>query len=727
MSVPRRLKFAVAALVALAASAFFATPALADTQPDPELANIPYLAWRGEEVRLVKCEPDVFSGLTAGQQAGQQQVIRQAGAQFLFNFVDFLLVDWSGDPLEVRPQLEPGTVSMFFRGDGVPCVAGTFVSQKAGLAQIKLVVTFNVSLGSGAPNGPETITVKHDFNVAWMNIASSTLALTRGTTTDVAGDAGNDLQVLVTGQIPLLSNYAELGLGNQLIMPDDWARLANAIATFRDPLALTPAQFWDIHDEFSPTSSPTNPPDQHGGQSSCVHNTTAFFDTVDNCVPTLPPGIFTAAPVFTPYEIGAFSRVHQGFTNPTVGPFDPQRPFETLLSNGILDKGDAPMPSALINFGIARNTGAATDFSGVGSFCVVGDGIPTPPGQCRAVDKHIIYSRDGLGSVPPSAAAPHNLYGPFYATWIPATGPMLFGPTLGPQAVPNASGVNGPLNIQRVDCGRGNNFPGFQAGADCFYHYWDIAQVLQCGPGGTLDPADPIFGENGFCLNNFVQTGCLPLVAGGTPPTFGGASIPGLAQNVQVYTDEHGEARVRFVPGTQFFFTHLPGVAINANGGGGLAHIPGGVLGGGLITAQAKYPFEPVTARPVNSNVIAKTVTSRFEKSITCFPKGTQPEEQNAAICVARALDITGAPFVGETVCFFEDFNANPTTVDVSALFVEEGILRHILVRFPITATVGPATGVASVGGASSAPTGTTGTSGTTGTTGTSGNSGTNA
>src|SRR5919109_3273218 len=423
MAVARRLKFGLAALLALVASAFFAAPALADTQPDPELANIPYLAWRGEEVRLVKCEPDVFSGLTAGQQAAVRQAVAQQGSQFLFNFVDFLLVDWSGDPLQVRPQLEPGTVSMFFRGDGMPCVAGTFVSQKPGLAQIKLVVTFNLNLGTGTPTGiPETITVKHDFNVAWMNIASSTLALTRGTTTDVAGDAGNDLQVLVTGQIPLLSNYAELGLGNQLIMPDDWARLANAIATFRDPLALTPAQFWDIHDEFSPTSSPTNPADQHGAQSSCPHNTTAFFDTVDNCVPTLPPAPFAALPVNTPYEIGAFSRVWVGFTNPTIGPFDPQRPLQTLLSNGILDKGDAPMPSALINFIIARNSGAATDIGGVGFFCTFPGSQPgpTPPGFCRSTDKHIIYSRNGTGS-----GAAHNLYGPFYATWMPPTAPLI--------------------------------------------------------------------------------------------------------------------------------------------------------------------------------------------------------------------------------------------------------------------------------------------------------------
>jgi len=186
-------------------------------------------------------------------------------------------------------------------------------------------------------------------------------------------------------------------------------------------------------------------------------------------------------------------------------------------------------------------------------------------------------------------------------------------------------------------------------------------------------------------------------------------------------------------------------VAVNANGGCDLAGVS--TLGTANITATAKYPFEPVTARPVTSNVITKTVTSAFSKSITCYPKGSSPEEQNAAICVAEAHDITGAPFVGETVCFFADFNAediqyfagpipsanitigdegrnsaaeaqglrricpftdangraaveifnsNPTTVNVQALFVDEGILRSLHVTFPITGQQGPATGVKS-------------------------------
>src|SRR5215813_4966971 len=326
MDVGRRLRFGLAALVALCASAFFAAPALADTQPDPQLTNMPYLAWRGEEVRLVKCDPDVLAGLSLAQ---RQQLAQSA--QFGDVFVDFLLVDWSGDPNVVKPQLEPGTVSMFFRSfDGVPCVAATVVSEKAGLAQFKLVVTANLSLANGSPgfNVPEVITLKHDFNVAWMNIASATASVVRGGTTDVAGGAGNELQVLVTGQIPLLSNYGELGLGASITMPNDWAALANAMASFQDPLSANPAMFWDIHDGLSWTEADV---EGHGAQSACDEfPVPQFFDAVDDCGFKNP--------------FGEFSRVWQDFADPTLGPFDPERPSQTLLSNGVLDAGDAPMP-----------------------------------------------------------------------------------------------------------------------------------------------------------------------------------------------------------------------------------------------------------------------------------------------------------------------------------------------------------------------------------------------
>ena len=165
-------------------------------------------------------------------------------------------MDWSGDPHLAKPLLESGTVSMFFRSfDGAPCVAGTFVSQKAGLAQIKLVATLNISQAIGIPFPvPEVITLKHDFIVAWMNINQAVLNQLESPT-DLAGGEFTEFQVLVNGTFPLLGNYGELGLGDSLTMPDDWADLANAMATFRDPLDPNPAMRWDIHDEFSPAGT----------------------------------------------------------------------------------------------------------------------------------------------------------------------------------------------------------------------------------------------------------------------------------------------------------------------------------------------------------------------------------------------------------------------------------------------------------------------------------------
>src|SRR5436190_20007561 len=294
----------------------------------------------------------------------------------------------------------------------------------------------------------------------------------------------------------------------------------------------------------------------------------------------------------------------------------------------------------------------------------------------------------------------------------------------------------GSVLINGIPTGGGNNFNGFLACG--LYLPWLFAKNLACGPGGTMvDPNDP-FGD--CAPTAAAATGCLPVVAGTPSPPLSGADIPFLDQKSVAYTDEHGEARVLFLPGTSFFFTHLPGVAINSNGGCDLRGIT--TLGTANISATIRYPFEPVTARPVVSNTVTKTVTSAFSKTITCYPKGSQPVEHEAAICVAEAHDITGAPFVGETVCFtvnlnaegmqffsgaiagtnivignagrnaaaeaagtnricpftdshgraaVEIFNSDTTTVNVIALFVDEGILRSLNVPFPITAQVGPA------------------------------------
>jgi len=480
MKVPNRLKFGLVALVGVLASVFFAAPALADSQPDPQLTNIPYLAWRGEQVRLVKCDPNMFGGaefLQDGISLGDfAQGVQQAGIPLgsIFN-ADFVLVDWSGDPHLAGPQIEPGTQAYFFRSfDDAPCVSADFESPKAGLAQIKLAVTFNpgpvIRFFTG--DVPPVLTGKHDFLVGWMKINAASLSNVAGGSGPLTGPISelpgsfNDLQVVVSGSIPLLQNYGELGIGDELILPNDWAKLANAVATFRDPAAPNPAFFWDIHDDNTPNDGVD---DLHGAQSSCIHNTPVFVDVVDNCEPTLPPADTPGFNGNVPdlYEIGAFSRVWQGFTNPTVGPFDPQRPFETLLSDGKLDAFDAPMPSDRVDFAIAANTPGG--INGVGSFCTIRTQDPllvNDPGDftdCHIVDKHIVYSHDGLGSTPPSANAPHNLYAPFYAEYLPAAYPSPL--VKAGRDQPEASGIDGPPH--------GNNFPGF-LNENSFYHYWDV-------------------------------------------------------------------------------------------------------------------------------------------------------------------------------------------------------------------------------------------------------------
>ena len=66
-----------------------------------------------------------------------------------------------------------------------------------------------------------------------------------------------------------------------------------------------------------------------------------------------------------------------------------------MLSDGIVDAGDAPMPAAQIDVDIAENTGGA-DKGGVG--------------YLYPLDKTVPYSRDGKGTL----AAAHNFDSPFY-------------------------------------------------------------------------------------------------------------------------------------------------------------------------------------------------------------------------------------------------------------------------------------------------------------------------
>jgi hypothetical protein len=64
------------------------------------------------------------------------------------------------------------------------------------------------------------------------------------------------------------------------------------------------------------------------------------------------------------------------------------------------------------------------------------------------------------------------------------------------------------------------------------------------------------------------------------------------------------------------------------------------------------YPFEPVSQITTASGSITKTVTSKWSKTLSVFPKGPAAQDANTRIFVAQAVDINGEPLTGETVCF---------------------------------------------------------------------------
>jgi len=643
----KRLRIVFASLVVLVFAAISAaTSGSAQAQVtavgfDPQNMNVPYLAWRGDEVRLVKCVAGA-AGLTG----------------------TFTVEDWSGDP-HFKPQFSaaelPGDdagdafVTGGFAGQGPEqggrqCFAADMVSLKAGLAIVKLKFSTGPGTLNGGAAGANRVLLEHQFLVAWMNIASanvedigrltvpaSTAAARLGTNcptgdvrepVDLDRDepaevlaracstaaspattllaAQNQVQVIVTGTIPMGNNFdevnAQLGraAGTPLTMPTDWRALAGVLARSSLPGFERGIATWDIHDEFTavpgggaapPTPAQHATGETHQAGGLCA-GTSTTVDEVDNCLGETGraanlPGLAGEE------EFGAFSRfIHPfaaglldvtavGTGNPTIGPYDPLR-IDTYLPNGVTDAGDAPMPAARIDFNL----------NGVGAL------VP--------IDKHVVYSVDRQGG-----AGAHNLYAPFYGRYIPATEADVgrFGTT--------ASGTSG---------GTGNNFDGYYVRG--LYHYWDFAAALFRDPTNVAGLAN--------CPPFALDPG-LPAAVTASGHTF-----------AAVYTDEHGEARVGFAPGTGFLFA---GVTVDANRGCDLQGI--NPLGTATISAIARYPFQPVTAPDVaGDEVVNKTVTSLFNKAVTCVPKFNTPASANFLfICTITAVGFTGTPFAGETVC----------------------------------------------------------------------------
>jgi hypothetical protein len=527
---------------------------------------------------------------------------------------DVLVTDWSGDK-DFKPQLEAGTLK-FFTGtrdyQRLPCISFSMVSHHAGLASVKLV-----------PNDGEGNIVgeKHDFLMIWLTIGDvvvdevgeddPTGEQPEGSNAELgdplgdgifdAGDPYGRVSINVTGTFP---GSAKLG-GGTITLPNQWPLIAEKYAT--DPKAWNDpdVQKWDIHDDRTKATG-------HVRYGLCPFDRVdGKVDAVDNCVD-----------LFMDY--GPFSNAF-GTLNIGAGPFDPARKATNLANGNPVDRDDAPMPALRVDLAIAENSGGSADISGVGSLV--------------KSDKSDVYSRNGSGATTPGIKSISNLYAPFYKQWLP--------PTEADSYAAEASGIDGPCKL--------NNNAGFLFCG--LYDNWDTYNIDEAKGHRTecnqyVDWRWSIGGnDNGFSSSGH---------GGGSydRPDDKPRSTPAGPQTVAVYTDEHGEAQVRYDPyAGGFFYDNLP-VVLNDNRGCDLQDIS--LLGTSQISAIGKYPYEQVDANDVpGSTTLTKQVFNEFDKSLSYFPKGEGAANQNARIVVAHGNDVDGEPFTGEVVCFYLDDEAD--------------------------------------------------------------------
>lgn len=658
-----------ATLASIGAPASSASP---PSSPNMFNTNVPYVAWRGEQVKAVKCDsiPQMWDG--DGTLNGRDLD------------VDVLVESWSGPGRD--PQLETGTVG-FFRARNLSeyrrdCVRFDMVSSDPGLARVKLVVSDR----NGVP------ILKHQFLFIWMSLDDISIkeatnedppvpAGSPAAVADPSGDgnfnAGNQpanngrVQVKVTGTFP-----HPLGPGGAFTLPQDWPALAAALATDNDPYN-DDSMLWDIHD------------DQGLGEmhvSGYCSYPVSPTDDVDNCRGGGDGGPFS-------------NQWGQGVTG--FGPFDPARPG-TLLSNGQLTAEDAPMPAARVDIGITPNSGAEGDISGVGSLA--------------KADKTVVYSRMGDGS-----SSPHNLYAPYYGQWIPATA----------EGSPEASGIDGPQRGNNFEGffldGRYDNWDTFPlmvahdgpTGCNQFVSWQrtlgihggrDVPRARPSGPQTVAVYTDE-HGEaqvqyrpgTGFYFDN------LPVLINDNR----GCDLQGI--DVLGTSDISAIARYPYQPVDAPPLTSATiRKTVHSLFDKSLSYYPKGpVTGGNTANDNARIVVahaNDIDGRPFDDELVCWLLDSNAEGSLP-FSGWTGPADGRFQVH-SRPAWISGLPFNVAGCSRTDDngnvaievFNSNHTKVNVIALFADEGLLRDIKVDFAPAGSTGGTPPPAGNGGGPASP-----------------------
>jgi len=672
---------AVAVAIASAGSSGDGGPIQVVSPPDPQTTNVPYLSWLGEQVRVEKCLR--FENVLT---TAQTDAVR---LKLSVSFPgEFVVEDWTGvDEVNAGPKWTNGTAGpsgsavapMEINQYGI-CWSAHLTSQKPGMAVVKLAVSMEAllsieaSLGDNFVIGLDNVALfhdvllKHQFLVIFMKANAPSLYEVKksdyfggwgvadplgdgiftppfesgidtfpsyGCHDENITDAGADnargrcsfnnkiyglVKADVKGTFPTGNDYAGMFPGDVVTLPDQWADLANKLAFDDNPAAggipgSAPMR-WDIHDTDLPgdglytvpntTNGGLSPisgllPD-HSVASICTTGTNLLTDVVDNCLggnykgtnadPYSDGGPDNSAAVDSYGEhdwatnLGPFSNLYGGAYR-AIGPFDPVRPEQTFLPDGILGPEDAPMPALRVDVNLSATSVGALD----------------------AVDKDDIYVKDPTQD----DGYPHNLYAPFYKSYIPASTPGS-----------GRSGVAGSY---------ANNFPGFLE--DGVYDFWNIqGWTWRDGDNGCRAPfaeqkKEMYASEADFNGRDGRQGGLYPLPTGWS--------------HISVYTDEHGQAFVKFLPYRGSFIT--PDDQGNCDySGHGIR-----TLGTADITATSIYPDQPVGWEQSNkvSTPLHKVVQHQAAKVLQCVNKS-----RTQAYCVETVLDFNGDPVSGVKVKF---------------------------------------------------------------------------
>jgi hypothetical protein len=699
----KRLHFGFASLVALIATALFlALPALASAgtnelrpidprnsesenfTPDPQVTNIPYVAWDGEEVQLVKCLPDDNLPTSIDDRSN----------------VEFIIEMWSGeDSVLNRPYVEESSISQFSGSgedrDDANCVSANVVSRKPGLAVIQMVA--HTTTGDDR----RVAETKHDFLVIWMDLNNPTLVEVGPDefpgAPDVCGAGGSPedlelpldvdlcrLEVVVTGSFPLGQNFSGMiddgdPDTDTAVLPRDWKLLADNLAVDArvdpqdDPDCVIPAEgvgiesliveespfrrldqsceenpdpgaaqggagfLWDIHDAGPPPINsgaeltydglhdPDNDTSNNRVDEDCGRQPGDVYDsneTLREPVDSCVQGRST-----TPGSAGELQFPYLGSS------FSPEEASDTSLFSTIygpsIGAGIGPYdPQRYSETTFADRVVDAGDapMPAAKVHVRIGDKADDPidnAGRLEALLKSDLYDRGESNS--------HRYFAPFYATYLPATEAADAG--YGRES----SGIAGPRHYNNgaesgfLDCGTTADFnddagDGNSVPNESLTNEDDSHSHASCnadsGEGYVREAGDPyVYWLFAHAYNeNRGGFNDCNSPAGGAEPK------PTGTDHVVVYTDEHGKAELLFRPFAGGFNRR-----VDSNGrcdpNPGPPTSPSGgptanPIGRARITAEAKYPYKPVYGQSLKvSNEIVKNIIGKGAKLLDCVPK----------------------------------------------------------------------------------------------------------